>query len=418
MALWAARSAMPVILGRAIRSSLGSRLGVSLSWLQLYAPDCASLYGTKVLGVPQLTSITRRLTGPYPPLAVAEEHNGTMTYLPAATRYDAMQYRRSGRSGLQLPAISVGLWQNFGHDRPIDSQRAVIHRAFDLGITHFDLANNYGPPYGSAEENFGRILATDLRGYRDELIISSKAGYDMWPGPYGNWGSRKYLLASLDQSLGRLGLEYVDIFYSHRFDPETPLEETMAALDAAVRQGKALYAGISSYSPTHAREAVAILRELGTPLAIAQPSYSMLNRWIEGGLLDVLGEEGVGCIVFSPLAQGLLTGKYLGGIPAGSRAAAGGSLPSTLLGDDTLAKVRALAEIAKRRGQSLAQMALAWTLRDSRVTSAVIGAGSVVQLEENLAALGNLEFSATELAEIDRHATESGINLWAASSEA
>jgi len=341
-----------------------------------------------------------------------------MTYLPASNRYDAMQYRRSGRSGLQLPAISVGLWQNFGHDRPIDRQRAVIQRAFDMGITHFDLANNYGPPYGSAEENFGRILATDLRGYRDELIISSKAGYDMWPGPYGNWGSRKYLLASLDQSLARLGLEYVDIFYSHRFDPETPLEETMAALDAAVRQGKALYVGVSSYSPTHAREAVAILRELGTPLVIAQPSYSMLNRWIEGGLLDVLGEEGVGCIVFSPLAQGLLTGKYLGGIPAGSRAAAGGSLSSTLLGDDTLAKVRALAEIAKRRGQSLAQMALAWTLRDPRVTSAVIGAGSVAQLEENLAALGNLEFSATELAEIDRHATESGINLWAASSEA
>jgi L-glyceraldehyde 3-phosphate reductase len=341
-----------------------------------------------------------------------------MTYLPAATRYDAMQYRRSGRSGLQLPAISVGLWQNFGHDRPIDSQRAVIHRAFDLGITHFDLANNYGPPYGSAEENFGRILATELRGYRDELIISSKAGYDMWPGPYGNWGSRKYLLASLDQSLGRLGLEYVDIFYSHRFDPETPLEETMAALDAAVRQGKALYVGISSYSPTHAREAVAILHKLGTPLVIAQPSYSMLNRWIEGGLLNVLDEEGVGCIVFSPLAQGLLTGKYLGGIPAGSRAAAGGSLSSTFLGDDTLAKVRALAEIAKRRGQSLAQMALAWALRDPRVTSAVIGAGSVAQLEENVAALGNLEFSATELAEIDRHATESGINLWAASSEA
>ena len=317
-----------------------------------------------------------------------------------------------------MPAISVGLWQNFGHARPIDSQRAVLRRAFDQGITHFDLANNYGPPYGSAEENFGRILATDLRGYRDELIVSTKACYDMWPGPYGNWGSRKYLLASLDQSLGRMGLDYVDIFYSHRYDPETPLEETMAALDAAVRQGKALYAGISSYSPTHTREAAAILRKLGTPLTIAQPSYSMLNRWIEGGLLDALGEEGAGCIVFSPLAQGLLTGKYLGGVPAGSRAAAGGSLSPDFLGDDILAKVRALAGIAKRRGQSLAQMALAWTLRDPRVTSAVIGAGSVVQLDENLAALGNLEFSPAELAEIDRYATESGINLWAASSEA
>jgi L-glyceraldehyde 3-phosphate reductase len=341
-----------------------------------------------------------------------------MTYLPAPTRYDAMPYRRSGRSGLQLPAISVGLWQNFGHDRPIDRQRAVIRRAFDLGVSHFDLANNYGPPYGSAEENFGRILATDLRAYRDELVISSKAGYDMWPGPYGNWGSRKYLLASLDQSLARMGLDYVDIFYSHRFDPHTPLAETMGALDAAVRQGKALYAGISSYSPAHAREAITILRDLGTPLLIAQPSYSMLNRWIEGGLLDVLGDEGVGCIVFSPLAQGLLTGKYLGGIPAGSRAAAVGSLPATLLGEDVLAKVRALAEIAQQRGQSLAQMALAWTLRDPRVTSAVIGAGSVEQLEENIGALDNLEFSAAELAQIDRHATESGINLWAASSEA
>jgi L-glyceraldehyde 3-phosphate reductase len=341
-----------------------------------------------------------------------------MTYLPAPTRYDAMPYRRSGRSGLQLPVISVGLWQNFGHDRPIDRQRAVIRRAFDLGVSHFDLANNYGPPYGSAEENFGRILATDLRAYRDELVISSKAGYDMWPGPYGNWGSRKYLLASLDQSLARMGLDYVDIFYSHRFDPHTPLAETMGALDAAVRQGKALYAGISSYSPAHAREAIGILRDLGTPLLIAQPSYSMLNRWIEGGLLDVLGDEGVGCIVFSPLAQGLLTGKYLGGIPAGSRAAAVGSLPSTLLGEDVLAKVRALAEIAQQRGQSLAQMALAWTLRDPRVTSAVIGAGSVEQLEENIGALHNLEFSAAELAQIDRHATESGINLWAASSEA
>ena len=341
-----------------------------------------------------------------------------MTYLPATTRYDAMPYRRVGRSGLHLPAISLGLWQNFGHDRAIDGQRAVIRRAFDLGVTHFDLANNYGPPYGAAEENFGRILATDLRAYRDELIVSSKAGYDMWPGPYGNWGSRKYLLASLDQSLGRMGLDYVDIFYSHRFDPETPLEETMGALDSAVRQGKALYAGISSYSAARTRQAAAILRDLGTPLLISQPSYSMLNRWIEGGLLDALDAEGAGCIVFSPLAQGLLTGKYLAGVPADSRAAGGGSFSSGLLREETLAKVRGLAEIATRRGQSLAQLALAWALRDSRVTSALVGAGSVAQLEENLAALQRLDFSEPELAEIDRFATESDINLWAASSQA
>jgi len=339
-----------------------------------------------------------------------------MPYVPAPTRYDDMVYRRSGRSGLLLPAVSLGLWQNFGHGRPIDCQRAVIHRAFDLGITHFDLANNYGPPYGSAEENFGRILATDLAAYRDELVISSKAGYDMWPGPYGEWGSRKYLTASLDQSLRRLGLDYVDIFYSHRFDPETPLEETMGALDSAVRQGKALYAGISSYSAAQTRAAADILRSMGTPLLITQPSYSMLNRWIEGGLLDVLGEEGIGCIVFSPLAQGVLTGKYVGGIPAGSRAATGTSLTRDLLDPGTLAKVRALGEIATRRGQSLAQMALAWTLRDPRVTSALVGAGSVAQLEENVASLANLAFSEPELAEIDRFATESGINLWAASS--
>ena len=329
-----------------------------------------------------------------------------------------MPYRRSGRSGLLLPAISLGLWQNFGHGRPIDGQRAVIHRAFDLGITHFDLANNYGPPYGSAEENFGRILATDLAPYRDELVISSKAGYDMWPGPYGDRGSRKYLTASLDQSLRRMGLDYVDIFYSHRFDPETPLEETMGALDTAVRQGKALYAGISSYSAAQTKAAAAILRSMGTPLLITQPSYSMINRWIEGGLLDVLGEEGIGCIVFSPLAQGVLTGKYLGGIPAGSRAEKGGSLTADLLDPGTLAKVLALGDIAARRGQSLAQMALAWTLRDARVTSALVGAGSVAQLEENIASLANLAFSAAELAEIDRFATESGINLWAASSSA
>jgi L-glyceraldehyde 3-phosphate reductase len=341
-----------------------------------------------------------------------------MTYIAAPDRYDAMAYRRTGRSGLLLPAISVGLWQNFGHDRPIDRQREVIRRAFDLGVTHFDLANNYGPPYGAAEENFGRILASDLQAHRDELIISSKAGYDMWAGPYGNWGSRKYLTASLDQSLARMGLDYVDIFYSHRSDPDTPLEETMGALDSIVRQGKALYVGISSYSPDRTREAAAILRRLGTPLLIHQPSYSMLNRWIEGGLLDVLGEEGVGCITFSPLAQGMLTGKYLSGIPSGSRAEGGGSFSSSLLGEETLAKVRGLAGIAKGRGQSLAQMALAWTLRDPRVTTTLVGAGSVAQLEENLGALANLEFSAAELAEIDRYATESGINLWANSSKA
>src|SRR5665811_2044696 len=300
-----------------------------------------------------------------------------MTYLPAPTRYDAMQYRRSGRSGLQLPAISVGLWQNFGHDRPIDSQRAVIQRAFDLGITHFDLANNYGPPYGSAEENFGRILATDLRGYRDELIISSKAGYDMWPGPYGNWGSRKYLLSSLDQSLNRMGLDYVDIFYSHRPDPKTPLEETMGALDTAVRSGRALYAGISSYSPERTAEAARILAELGTPLLIHQPSYSMLNRWVEGGLLDTLDRVGAGCIAFSPLAQGMLTDKDHDGIPSSSRMAEDSSLSKDLLTDQNLTHIRALNEIARRRGQSLAQLALAWVARDERVTSVLIGASSV-----------------------------------------
>jgi len=327
-----------------------------------------------------------------------------------------MDYRRSGRSGLKLPQLSLGLWQNFGGDHPSEDQRAIIRRAFDLGITHFDLANNYGPPYGSAEQNFGRILASDLAGHRDELVISSKAGYDMWPGPYGIGGSRKYLLASLDQSLRRMGLEYVDIFYSHRFDPETPLEETMGALDTAVRQGKALYVGISSYSARRTQEAAAILRRLGTPLLIHQPSYSMLNRWIEAELLDVLGKEGIGCIVFSPLAQGLLTDRYLAGVPAGSRASHPGSLSTDFLREDTLAKVRALNQIAARRGQTLAQLALAWSLRDSRVTSALIGASSVAQLEQNLGALDNLAFSSAELVEIDRYATESGINLWAASS--
>ena len=341
-----------------------------------------------------------------------------MSYAPAPDRYDGMVYNRSGRSGLLLPPISFGLWQNFGHDRPLDSSRAILRRAFDLGITHFDLANNYGPPYGSAEDNFGRLFRQDFAPYRDELVISTKAGYDMWPGPYGEWGSRKYLLASLDQSLRRMGLEYVDIFYSHRFDPDTPLEETMGALDTAVRRGKALYAGISSYSAEHTRQAAAIMRELGTPLLIHQPSYSMLNRWIEDELLDVLGDEGIGCIVFSPLAQGMLTDKYLGGVPEGSRASRDGSLSPKLLTDQALAKIRALGEIAARRGQKLAQLALAWALRDPRVTSALVGVSSVEQLEMNVAALDKLDFTQEELAEIDRYATESGINLWARSSGA
>jgi L-glyceraldehyde 3-phosphate reductase len=339
-----------------------------------------------------------------------------LTYAAAPNRYDRMSYNRCGRSGLKLPAISLGLWHNFGHDRPLAGGRAILRRAFDLGITHFDLANNYGPPYGSAEENFGRILAQDLAPYRDELVISTKAGYDMWPGPYGEWGSRKYVLASLDQSLARMGLDYVDIFYSHRFDPETPLEETMGALDAAVRQGKALYVGISSYSAEKTREAAAILNELGTPLLIHQPSYSMLNRWIEDGLLDVLGELGVGCIVFSPLAQGMLTDRYLDGVPNDSRAAEGTSLSRDLLSDEALARIRALTEIAGQRGQSLAQTALAWSLRDPRITSALIGASSVGQLDANVAALERLDFSPDELTEIDRHAVDSGINIWAASS--
>jgi L-glyceraldehyde 3-phosphate reductase len=340
-----------------------------------------------------------------------------MSYDAAEDRYDEkMPYRRCGRSGLQLPAVSLGLWQNFGDESPLAAQRAILRRAFDLGVTHFDLANNYGPPYGSAEINFGRLLREDLRPYRDELVISTKAGYDMWPGPYGEWGSRKYVLASLDQSLARMGLEYVDIFYSHRFDPDTPLEETMGALDAVVRSGKALYAGISSYSPERSRDAAAILRSLGTPLLIHQPSYSMLNRWIEGGLLDVLEAEGVGCIAFSPLAQGLLTTKYLDGIPAGSRASRNGSLSQDQLSEKTLAHVRALNAIAAERGQSLAQMAVSWTLRDSRVTSALIGASSVAQLEENLAAADKTAFTADEIAAIDKNAVEAGINIWSASS--
>jgi L-glyceraldehyde 3-phosphate reductase len=339
-----------------------------------------------------------------------------LTYAAAEDRYQQIPYRRCGRSGLMLPEVSLGLWQNFGDDRPIDTQRAILRRAFDLGVTHFDLANNYGPPYGSAEINFGRLMREDLRPYRDELIISTKAGYDMWPGPYGEWGSRKYLLASLDQSLGRMGLDYVDIFYSHRFDPDTPLEETMGALDTAVRSGKALYAGISSYSAERTEEAARILERMGTPLTIHQPSYSMLNRWIEGGLLDVLDREGIGCIAFSPLAQGVLTGKYLSGIPDGSRASRDSSLPADQLGEQTLGHVRALAGIARARGQSLAQMALSWALRDERMTSVLIGASSVAQLEENLGAARHTTFSDEDLAAIDRDAVESGINLWASSS--
>jgi L-glyceraldehyde 3-phosphate reductase len=341
-----------------------------------------------------------------------------VTYTPSPDRYDRMVYNRSGRSGLLLPAISLGLWQNFGYNRQLDTSRAILRRAFDLGITHFDLANNYGPPYGSAEETFGRLFREDFASFRDELVISTKAGYDMWPGPYGEWGSRKYLLSSLDQSLARMSVEYVDIFYSHRFDPDTPLGETMGALDTAVRRGKALYAGISSYSAEHTREAAAIMRDLGTPLLIHQPSYSMLNRWIEDELLDALGDEGIGCIVFSPLAQGMLTDKYLKGVPEGSRASRDGSLSPELLTDQALAKIRALGEIAARRGQTLAQMALAWALRDPRVTSALVGVSSVEQLEMNVSALEKLDFTEEELAEVDRYATESDINIWAASSEA
>jgi L-glyceraldehyde 3-phosphate reductase len=339
-------------------------------------------------------------------------------YIADEDRYSRMIYRRCGRSGLDLPAISLGLWQNFGSVDVFETGRAVLRRAFDRGVTHFDLANNYGPTPGSAEENFGRVLATDFKAYRDEMIVSTKAGYRMWPGPYGEWGSRKYLISSLDQSLRRMGLDYVDIFYSHRVDPRTPLEETMGALDTVVRQGKALYVGISSYSAQMTSQAVRILRELGTPCLIHQPSYSMLNRWVEGGLLDTIDELGVGCIAFSPLAQGMLTTKYLGGVPEGSRATRGGSLSERLLTPENVERVRALNEIAKRRNQTLAQMAIAWVLRDPRVTSALIGARNVEQLDDSLTALDNLGFSQDELAEIDRHAAEGGINLWEASVKA
>jgi L-glyceraldehyde 3-phosphate reductase len=341
-----------------------------------------------------------------------------MTHIPAADRYDRMAYRRSGRSGLDLPAISLGLWHNFGDTRPWETQREICRRAFDIGVTHFDLANNYGPPYGSAEVNFGRILRADLDPYRDELIISTKAGYDMWPGPYGDRGSRKYLTASLDQSLKRMGLDYVDVFYSHRHDPDTPLEETMGALASAVRAGKALYVGISSYSAEKTVEAAAILRDLGTPLLIHQPSYSMFNRWIEEqGLLDTLEQVGAGCIAFSPLAQGLLTDRYLDGIPSDSRVATGGALDMDMLTEQNLAKVRALNDIAKRRGQTLSQLAMAWALRDPRMTSVLIGVSSVAQLENNVATLDNLQLSQSDLAEIDQYAIEADINIWAASSE-
>jgi L-glyceraldehyde 3-phosphate reductase len=343
---------------------------------------------------------------------------GPTVYVPAGDRYEKLAYRRCGRSGIMLPAISLGLWQNFGDDFPLANSRAILRRAFDLGITHFDLANNYGPPYGSAEINFGRIFAEDFRPYRDELVISTKAGYDMWPGPYGEWGSRKYLLGSLDQSLKRMRLDYVDIFYSHRFDPETPLEETMGALDTAVRQGKARYVGISSYGPRRTEEAVRILGELGTPLLIHQPSYSMFNRWIEDELLDVLDREGVGAIVFSPLAQGLLTDKYLGGVPDDSRVRRGLHFSEDLVSQENLDHVRALNEIAQRRGQTLAQLAIAWVLRDPRVTSALLGASSVTQLEQNVAALEKLDFGPGELEEIDEHAVDGGINIWEASSSA
>ena len=341
-----------------------------------------------------------------------------MAHLPDASRYDRMTYRRCGRSGLRLPAVSLGLWHNFGDDRPYATGRAIVRRAFDLGVTHFDLANNYGPPYGSAEANFGRMVADDLRPFRDELVISTKAGYDMWPGPYGEWGSRKYLLSSLDQSLTRLGLDYVDIFYSHRFDPDTPLEETVGALVSAVQQGKALYVGISSYSATKTREAAELLRAAGVPLLIHQPSYSMLNRWVERDLLDALGELGVGCIAFSPLAQGMLTDKYLDGVPEGSRATQGKSLSSELLSEATLAHVRALNEIAASRGQTLAQLALTWALRDERVTSVLIGASSVEQLEANVAALDGPPLTDDEQERIDEHAVDAGIDLWAESSSA
>jgi len=346
------------------------------------------------------------------------ERGPMSVYTPAADRYDQIPYRRCGRSGLKLPAISLGLWQNFGDDRPLAISRAILRRAFDLGITNFDLANNYGPPYGGAETNFGRIFSEDFGRWRDELVISTKAGYDMWPGPYGEWGSRKYVLGSLDQSLQRMRLDYVDIFYSHRFDPDTPLEETMGALHTAVMQGKARYVGISSYGPRRTEEANQILRKLGTPLLIHQPSYSMFNRWIEDELLDVLGREGIGCVAFSPLAQGLLTDKYLDGIPEDSRVRRGDKFSEDLITPENVERAQALNEIARDRGQTLAQLALAWVLRDERITSALIGASSVEQLQQNVAALDRLDFDEAELERIDRYAVDGQLNIWAQSSEA
>jgi L-glyceraldehyde 3-phosphate reductase len=345
--------------------------------------------------------------------------NDAPHYRAAGARYDTMQYRRSGRSGLKLPGVSLGLWHNFGDDRALDTQRAILRRAFDLGVTHFDLANNYGPPPGSAELNFGTLFAQDFRPYRDELIVSTKAGYDMHPGPYGEWGSRKYLLSSLDASLKRMGLDYVDIFYSHRFDPDTPLEETMGALASAVHQGKALYVGVSSYNAARTREAARLLREMGVRPLIHQPSYSMINRWTEeDALLDTLEEEGMGCISFAPLQQGMLTDKYLGGIPEGSRATQGKSFNPDWLTDEVRRRLNGLNDVAQRRGQSLAQLALSWVLRDPRMTSALIGASSVAQLEANVAALGGPELTDAELTEIDALATsEPGVNIWARSSE-
>jgi L-glyceraldehyde 3-phosphate reductase len=350
-------------------------------------------------------------------MTIPAEFGPMSIYMPQASRYERIAYRRCGRSGLKLPAVSLGLWHNFGDDRPLATSRAIVRRAFDLGITHFDLANNYGPPYGSAEINFGRILSEDLARWRDELVISTKAGYDMWPGPYGEWGSRKYLLDSLDQSLRRMRLDHVDIFYSHRFDPETPLEETMGALSTAVQQGKARYVGISSYGPRRTEEALQILDELGTRVLIHQPSYSMFNRWIEDELLDVLGREGVGCIAFSPLAQGLLTDRYLDGIPDDSRARRGDSLSEDLITPENVERARRLNEIAAARGQTLAQMAIAWVLRDERVTSALIGASSVEQLEQNVAAVDRVDFDDAELERIDHYALEGQVNIWARSSE-
>ena len=361
---------------------------------------------------PRYLNLTEILAG----MPLDAEIGPASVYAPDPDRYEKLAYRRCGRSGLKLPPISLGLWQNFGDDRPLGISRAILRRAFDLGITHFDLANNYGPPYGAAEINFGRILSEDFRHLRDELVISTKAGYDMWPGPYGDRGSRKYLLASLDQSLQRMGLDYVDIFYSHRADPDTPLEETMGALDSAVRQGKALYVGISSYSPRRTEEAIEILRHLGTPLLIHQPSYSMFNRWIEAELLEVLDREGAGCIAFSPLAQGLLTNKYLDGVPEDSRVRRGLHFSEELITSENLARVRALNEIAQRRGQSLAQLAIAWVLRDPRVTSALVGASSVTQLEDTVASLQNADFDDGDLQEIEQYAVDGALNIWASSS--